>query len=131
MNNNLHIIRLVDGNTLISEIEYDDKSYGFILSNPLIIQTINTQHGETLATIKYVYGTDDDMFPMAEAHIITKSLANRNMCEFYASSLWQMFVQKEYQFNYVNSLGKKDSEFYYKIKEKQAELYDKYEFLAK
>ena len=90
----LHVIRLINGDLLLSQMEPFDKD-SWILTSPMSIDTIKIKGGEATTSVAYMPGTASSKHVINTSHVMIYSPADSFFHKFYGSSLLKYMIQNK------------------------------------
>jgi len=122
MSMTLMIVKLITGETLLTELFVDKEHSRYAFLNPLVLVRVQTQEGETTIAIQYMPGMFDDVIFVRFDSVITLCEASHFYRKLYGSALFRAYIQHESQ--QMTAVGGKDTDdkFIEKIKLKEVEI---------
>ena len=90
-------IKLITGETLISQIKYDKLKKHAVLKNPLVFTYISKEGGASIVATKWIE-TDKMIFTIKTYHIITTVDPSQVMYKLYLESIEEMEAMEAMEF---------------------------------
>ena len=118
--NNLKVMRLIDGTTLLAEVIAHTGS--FLVHNPIEYMV----EGDTTMAKPFLPGAEDDAWLIPSAQIVAISKPTEFFAKFYGSALYKMFVQAAVHKLHLSGMEEFDDTTKNALESKKMEIYSKF-----
>lgn len=115
-----------DGTNVLSEVDYNDSTYSYRFTMPVMYTTIAIPGGEEIIAAPYLPGAADNVLEIPSNAIVTMASANDFFTRFYGSSLMKLYIQNELQANALKGSEELDKDVILRLKLKKEEIMEKF-----